>query len=163
MAIFQATDVIEMALEIEKSGEVFYRAVAQKVKSPQVQALFEDLAEQEVQHYAAFEKLSQTEWDRPLMTRDAWDQYLMYLQATVQSTFFEGQDKALALAEQMSDEKEAIRMAMGFEKETLLFFYDLRDMVSEADKKVIQRIVDEEKSHLRRLAAMLRPELVEGL
>ena len=46
-------------------------------------------------------------------------------------------------------------MAMGFEKETLLFFYDLRDMVSEADKQVLMRIVAEEKSHLRQLAAVL--------
>jgi rubrerythrin len=155
MAIFKATDVIEMALEIEKSGEVFYRAVAQKSKSPQVQALFEDLAEQEVHHYAAFEKLSKTEWDRSLMPKVEWDQYLMYLQATVQSAFFEGQDKALALAEQVSDEKEALRMAIGFEKETMLFFHDLLDMVSDADQKTVKRIIDEEKSHLRRLAAML--------
>lgn len=28
MPIFQAADVVEMALELEKSGEAFYRAVA---------------------------------------------------------------------------------------------------------------------------------------
>jgi len=155
MAIFKATDVIEMALEIEKSGEIFYRAVAQKAQSPEAQALFEDLAEQEVLHYETFEKLSKVSWDRPLMPAGEWDQYLVYLQATVQSAFFEGQDRALSLAGQVIDEKEALRMAMNFEKETLLFFYDLRDMVSDADKKVIGRIIDEEKSHLRRLAAML--------
>jgi len=156
MTIFQAADVVEMALELEKSGEVFYRAVAKKVKSAQIQALFEDLADQEVQHYAAFQKLSKTVWDKPLMLPDAWNQYLMYLQATIQSAFFEGEDKALALAEQVTDEKEALCMAMGFEKETLLFFYDLRDMVSEGDRMILMRIVNEEKSHLRRLADMLQ-------
>ena len=156
MPIFQAADVVEMALELEKSGEVFYRAVAKKVKSAQIQALFEDLADQEVQHYAAFQKLSKTVWDKPLMLPDEWNQYLMYLQATIQSAFFEGEDKALALAEQVTDEKEALRMAMGFEKETLLFFYDLRDMVSEGDRTILMRIVNEEKSHLRRLADMLQ-------
>ncbi len=155
MAIFRATDIVEMALEIEKGGEIFYRTVAQKAKSPEVQALFEDLAQQEVQHYAAFEKLSQVNWDRSLMPADQWDQYLIYLQATVQSAFFQGQDKALSLAEQVTDEKEALRMAIGFEKETILFFHDLRDMVSDSDKKVITRIVDEEKLHLRRLAEIL--------
>ncbi|NOR82141.1 MAG: rubrerythrin [Ardenticatenales bacterium] len=155
MAIFRATDIVEMALEIEKGGEIFYRTVAQKAKSPEVQALFEDLAQQEVQHYAAFEKLSQVSWDRSLMPADQWDQYLIYLQATVQSAFFQGQDKALSLAEQVTDEKEALRMAIGFEKETILFFHDLRDMVSDSDKKVITRIVDEEKLHLRRLAEIL--------
>ena len=156
MPIFAAADVVEMALELEKSGEVFYRAVAKKVKSAQIQTLFEDLANQEVQHYAAFQKLSKTVWDKPLMLPDEWNQYLMYLQATIQSVFFEGEDKALALAEQVTDEKEALRMAMGFEKETLLFFYDLRDMVSEGDRTILTRIVNEEKSHLRRLADMLQ-------
>ena len=156
MPIFAAADVVEMALELEKSGEVFYRAVAKKVTSAQIQALFEDLADQEVQHYAAFQKLSKTVWDKPLMLPDEWNQYLMYLQATIQSVFFEGKDKALALAEQVTDEKEALRMAMGFEKETLLFFYDLRDMVSEGDTTILMRIVNEERSHLRRLADMLQ-------
>ncbi len=61
----------------------------------------------------------------------------------------------MAVAEQVTDEKEAVRMAMGFEKETLLFFHDLRDVVSEADKEVILHIIAEEKSHLQRLAGML--------
>ncbi len=155
MSIFRASDVVEMALELEKSGEVYYRAVAGKVASPQVRAIFEDLAEQERHHYAAFEGLSRSTWDKPLMTGDEWDQYLMYLQATIQSSFFEGSDKALALAEGVADEKEALQKALDFEKETMLFFYDLRDMVSEADKEVIERIIAEEKTHMRRLAAML--------
>ena len=152
MPIFQATDVVEMALELEKSGESFYRAVAIKAKISKVQALFEELADAELQHYAAFQKLSETVWDEPLMLPDEWGQYLAYLQATIQSVFFQGEDKALALAEQVDDEKEALRMAMGFEKETLLFFHDLRDMVSDGDKAILLRIVNEEKSHLRRLA-----------
>lgn len=155
MPIFQASDIIEMALELEKSGEIFYRAVAQKTRTPSLQKLFEHLAEQEGQHYATFQKLAKGVGEQPLMLPDEWDQYLMYLQATIQSSFFEGSDKALSLADQVTDEKEALRMAMGFEKETLLFFYDLRDMVSEADREVLGRIIAEEKSHLRQLAAML--------
>ena len=47
MAIFRATDIFEMAMELEKSGEVFYGAVAEKAASPEVRELFEDLAVQE--------------------------------------------------------------------------------------------------------------------
>ena len=155
MAIFQATDIIEMALELEKSGEIFYGAVAKKAASAEVQALFEDLAEQEKHHYAAFEKMSGTVWDQSQATGEEWDQYLMYLQATIQSAFFQGSDKALVLAEQVSDDKEALQMAVDFEKETMLFFYDLRDKVSEADKPVVEGIIAEEKNHMRRLAGMI--------
>ncbi len=47
MAFLQAADAIELAMGIEKNGEAFYRAVAQKAGSAPVHALFEDLAEQE--------------------------------------------------------------------------------------------------------------------
>lgn len=155
MAIFRATDVIEMAMELEKSGEIFYSAVAEKAASPEVRSLFEDLAEQEKRHYSAFERLTRTTWQQSPTFEGDWDQYLMYLQATVQSTFFEGSDKALALAEQVTDEKEALQMAIGFEKETMFFFYDLRDKVSDADKAVVERIIAEERMHVQRLAGMI--------
>ena len=89
------------------------------------------------------------------MLAEEWDQYTAYLQATVRSALFEGPDKALAAAESVQDEREAVGMAMGFEKETMLFFHDLRDMASEKDHDVITRIIAEEKKHLRRLADML--------
>jgi rubrerythrin len=155
LALLKAADVVELAMQLEKNGETFYRAVAQKSKSPQIRSLFEDLAEQEVKHFAVFARLSRTVQDNPLMTDEEWDQYSGYLNATIQTAFFEGPDKALAAAERVMDEKEAVRMAVSFEKETLLFFYDLRDMVSTADRAFIEKVVAEEKSHIRRLARML--------
>lgn len=155
MVVFKAADVIELALQIEKNGEVFYKRVAEKTASAEVKALFEDLAQQEIYHYKMFEKLGQTSWDSPMMTPVEWQDYLGYLDATVQSSFFEGADKSLALAEKVTDENEAIQMAMGFEKETLLFFHDLRNLVPEAEKPTVARIIEEEKNHLKRLAGLL--------
>ena len=156
MPFLKANDILELAMQIEQSGEAFYHAVALKAQTPPVRALFADLAAQEVSHYQTFARLAQAVHAHPLMLPDEWDEYQSYLQSTVQSAFFEGPDQALALAEMVTDEKQAIRMAIGFEKETLLFFYDLHDTVSEADQEVIQKIVTEEKAHIRRLADMVR-------
>lgn len=156
MVLLKAADILQVAMQVEQSGEVFYRAVAQKVQSPEAQALFEDLAQQEVKHFHIFSSLAKAVRDKPMMTTDEWDEYQGYLGATVQSAFFEGPDRALALAEEVTDEKEALRMAMSFEKETLLFFYDLRDIVPDSSRKAIQRVVAEEKSHIQRLAGILR-------
>ena len=46
-------------------------------------------------------------------------------------------------------------MAMGFEKETMLFFYNLRDIVPSAAHEIVDRVIVEEKTHARRLAQML--------
>ena len=155
MAIFRATEVVEMAMQLEKRGELFYSVVAGKVASPEVQVLFEELAEEEKYHYAAFEKMTRTTWEQSPTFEGDWDEYLMYLHATLHSTFFEGSDKALSMAEQVTDEKEALQMALGFEKETMLFYFDLRDKVSNADKPVIDRIIAEERTHVQRLSGML--------
>jgi rubrerythrin len=155
MAIFGATDIIEMAMEVEKSGEIFYSEVAKKATSSEVRDLFEELAEQEKYHYAAFKKMSGSVWEQTPAAEGEWDQYVMYLQATIQSSFFDGSDKALSLAERVNNEQEALEMALGFEKETMLFFYDLLDKVSDLDKPVVERIINEERVHMRRLAAMV--------
>jgi len=84
-----------------------------------------------------------------------YDEYDVYLKAALDSALFAGPDKALALAEQARDRQTALRMALGFEKDTLLFFYDLREMVSEAEQKAVTGIIREEKTHLRRLAGAL--------
>jgi rubrerythrin len=155
VAFLSASDIVDLAMQLEQSGEIFYRTVAKKARSSDIRALFEHLADEEVKHYRVFSKLGQAVQDHPLMTDEEWQDYAQYLSTTVQSAFFEGPDKALAAAEAVSDEAEAVRMAMGFEKETLLFFYDLRDMVPAADQTFITKVVEQEKSHIRRLAEML--------
>lgn len=156
MVLLQATDMFEMAMQVEKSGEAFYHAAADKVDSTGVKDLFEDLALQEVKHYEFFRSLFQSIRGRPLLSVEQWDEYQGYLGATVSSAFFEGPDRALAVAESVKDHQEAVRMAIEFEKETLLFFYDLRDIVPDSGKRAIHDIVEEEKSHIRRLARMLQ-------
>lgn len=155
MAFLNASDIMDLAMQVEKNGEAFYQAVAKQTTSAQIRALFEDLADQERKHYATFAKLAQTVREKPLMTDEEWDSYLKYLNTTVDSAFFQGSDKALAMARKVKDEKEAARMAMGFEKETLLFFYDLRDAIQGSERSFVEKIVSEEKTHIQRLANVL--------
>jgi len=155
LAILRAADITELAMELEKSGEAFYRAVADKVDSPEVRALFEDLAEQEMAHYKVFQKLSRSMREQPFMTDEEWDMYQDYLDATVQSAFFEGADKALAAADEVEDQEQALRMAIGFEKETMLFFHDLYDRVPERGKETVEKVIAEEQRHVQRLARMI--------
>ena len=157
MAFLTAAEALKWAMEIEKNGEVFYNEVAAKSPDPEVKALFEDLADQERGHYRAFQKmLKQVKPDPDLSSVGAqYDEYQAYLQVVLANALFAGQDKGLTLAEQAQDRETALRAAMGFEKDTLLFFYDLREMVSEAERATISDVILEEKAHLRRLANML--------
>lgn len=159
MALFTAAQALEMALEIEKNGEVFYKEAAAKSTDSEVKALFEDLAIQERAHYRVFERmLERTEAGAaPSGAYPAayYDEFKAYIEVAMENALFAGPAKALALAEKAEDRETALRAAMGFEKDTLLFFYDLRDMVSAAEEETISGVIREEQKHLRRLARMV--------
>ena len=155
MAFLTAAEALKWALEIEKNGEAFYNAVAAKGVDPEVKALFEDLAAQERGHYQAFQKMLEKVKPEPDLSNIEYDEYQTYLQVALAEALFAGPDKGLTLAKQAQDRETALRAAMGFEKDTLLFFYDLREIVSEAERRAISDIILEEKAHLRRLAKML--------
>ena len=155
MAVFTAAEALEMALEIERNGETFYNAAAEKSADPEVKALFEDLAVQERRHYRAFQKMLEGAKPAPELPAAEYEEYQAYVQVALDNALFAGPDKALALAEQAQDRETALRAAMDFEKDTLLFFYDVREMVSEGEQVTVSGIIREEKAHLRRLAGML--------
>ncbi len=156
MAVFTATEALEIALNIEKNGQTFYAAAARNMDDPEVKRLLESLAEWEVQHYQTFEQLLK-QVDEPLsLAGDQWNEYDQYLEATLDNALFRGPDKALAAAEGVASGQEALQMALGFEKDALLFYHDLREMLREKERDIVDRIIAEEKSHVRKLAALLR-------
>jgi rubrerythrin len=157
MAFLTAAEALKWAMEIEKNGEVFYNQVAAKSADAEVKALCEDLAAQERGHYRVFQQMLERVRSDPDLSSVGvqYDEYQTYLQVALDQALFAGPDKGLTLARQAQDRETALRAAMGFEKDTLLFFYDLREMVSEAERGTISDVILEEKSHLRRLAKML--------
>jgi rubrerythrin len=157
MAVLTAAEALRWAMEIEENGEAFYNTVAAKSADPELKALFEDLAVQERGHYQVFQKMLEKVKPEPDLSSVGvqYDEYQAYLQAALANALFAGQDKGLTLARKARDRETALQAAMSFEKDTLLFFYDLREMVSEAERGAVSGIILEEKAHLRRLAKML--------
>jgi rubrerythrin len=155
MAPFTAAQGLEMAMQIEQNGELFYTTIAGETSVTEVKELFEFLAAQERNHYKVFEKLLGRVAAGPQLVAPEQDEYALYLNAALDQALFSGPDKALAKARDAQDRETAVRTALGFEKDTLLFFYDLREMVGDADRETLTRIVNEEKAHVRRLAKEL--------
>ncbi len=155
MAGFTTDEASEMAIEIEKNGQVFYSAVAAQAADPQVKALFQDLAAQEQRHETVFTKMAGGMKESAGSPAAQYDEYQTYLQAALRSAMFSGPDKGPELARQAKDVRAALQAAVSFEKDTLLFFYDLLELVGEADRKMVGDIIREEKAHVARLAGML--------
>ncbi len=93
------------------------------------------------------------------MELPAWaeeDEYVEYITFLIDShTLFRLGDVE-ELKRFVGSAEEAIEKAMGFEKDTILFFVEMHEFAPEGEKKYIKACIDEERSHLRLLASMLR-------
>ncbi len=156
MAVFDASQALDMAMRIEENGEAFYRASAEHVDDAELAELFEDLAGREQAHYRVFAEMAEGIDPSPQPSGEEVGDYASFLEVALDHALFAGPDKALRMAEEARDRLTALRAAMGFEKDTMLFYYDLMEMVDDADRAIVSDIVREEKQHLRRLAKMVQ-------
>jgi rubrerythrin len=154
MALLTGDEIIEIAMRLEESGETFYCAAAEKASSASVQALFEELAIQEKYHRQAFRQMGRAVVEIAL-SPEQWDEFQAYTGALLENHFFANPENALNIASRAEDERAALQAALGFEKETLLFFHELRDAVRGPGRRTTDRIIQEEKQHVQRLSGML--------
>jgi rubrerythrin len=148
MENFSVREVVEQAVRAERLGYEFYTSMAERFeKNEGLKKLFETLAVKELVHEKTFLELKDMLGDEE---PEAWDEISEYMRAIVESEFFLGRDKALPNLSHLQSPQDAVRFAMGFEKETLLYFYSLRDAVKEKD--IVDEIINEERSHIMWLA-----------
>ena len=155
MPIFAAADALEMAVQVEENGTAFYEAAAKGTKDVRLKELFEELARREQAHRKVFEDLARRVEPASKPSNSDVGDYGSFLEAALDHAIFSGPEKALRLAEEASDRDAALRAAMAFEKDTMLFYYDLREMVGERDREIISDIIREEKRHLSRLVKLV--------
>lgn len=149
MEKFSISEVIEQAVQTEKLGYQFYTTMKEKFKDDEgLGKLFGTLAQKELRHEAIFSELKNVVGE---IEPEGWEEVTHYMRAITESQFFLGKNKALPSMEGIKSIEDAVRFAIGFEKETLLYFHGVRDGVKEKD--VVDEIINEEKSHIMWLAA----------
>lgn len=151
---FSVREAVEMAISTERSGQAFYQTASKLAREKSLEELFRGLAEEEEKHLKTFQGFYDTLKERPETTPYNWEEAKLYLKALVDSRFFTGPDTAINLAREAKDELEAIDSAINFEKDTLLFFYEMLEVVKPGDRDLVKKIIGEEKKHIRRLSTM---------
>jgi rubrerythrin len=148
---YNITEVLEMAVQTERLGFQFYTSMAEKFKTDAgLVKLFTTLASKERNHEKTFLDL------KDMVAKSGpepveWGEVSNYMRAFVESEFFLGKGKALPSMDHIRSVKDAVQFAMGFEKETLMYFLGLRGIVKE--KEVVDEVINEEKSHIMWLGA----------
>jgi len=155
-ASYSATEIMEMAVQTEKGGKLFYETVAAQSKDENLKGLFSYLAGEENKHIYVFENIART---LKVMSNEMpanWEEVTLYLKAVTDSRYFLGTDKALVLARDAKSASQAVKLALAFEKETLVFYLEAADTVPAANRPAVEALIREERAHVRKLTGFLQ-------
>jgi rubrerythrin len=150
---FSGSELLEIAMRIERNGMAFYQALAGRTRDSDVKDIYNHLAGEEKKHLDTFQgMLNCLGQVRPPETYT--EEYMLYLKALVDSTIFSSISEARQKSSKVSNEIEAVGIGIQAEKDSILFYTELQNLVRERDRKVVVNIVDEERDHLRQLSSL---------
>lgn len=153
---FNAADVIGAAVEMEKRGQAVYRGLARSLGDGQVKRFFENLAAEEARHEELFSAMAARVGDVELPAWSSMAEYCDYLSALLDSHALFSPGQADALFASASSLEDAVHASMKLEKDSMLFFQEMLQLVPGAEHAHIWECIEEERRHLRQLASLLK-------
>jgi rubrerythrin len=153
--IFSGSELLEVALGIERNGTAFYQALAEKTKNDSARLIYEHLAAEEIKHLKTFQGMLDAVGNYQPPEGYA-EEYELYLKSLVESSVFTDVAHAQQIAARISSEAEALDIGIQAEKDSVLFYTEMKNMVKPADHQIILNIINQERDHLNQLSQLKR-------
>ncbi|MCP3871778.1 MAG: ferritin family protein [Desulfobacteraceae bacterium] len=149
---FNANDIFEMAIKIEKNGAIFYRDAANQVKVEKYKKFLLELAEMEDSHKETFATMKKELSDDETLptTFDPNDENILYLKALADTQVFFNKEQPDASF------KGILCTAIQAEKDSIAFYLGMKELVpAKFGQSRIGDIIKEEMGHIKLLAGKL--------
>ncbi|MCK5507113.1 MAG: ferritin family protein [Desulfobacterales bacterium] len=167
---FNADEIFEIAEQIERNGIRFYELVAKSINNASARKFFLSLSAMEAEHEKTFISLraNLTDKEKEKTIFDPEGESALYLRTLADNRVFFEKDIADILSHKNQPEKDFIKIildyAIGAEKDSIVFYLGMKDLVPEnLGKKKIAEIIKEEMSHIRllgkELGAIVNPKM----
>ncbi|HRZ87320.1 MAG TPA: ferritin family protein [bacterium] len=144
-------EIVQLALQIEINGELFYSILAKEAKDMKVRMFFEFMTRQEKKHIEIFQALLKTiAGYRPpeVLT----EEYYLSVNDMAARHIFTQKDKAEIAARGAKGVIDAVDTAIRFEQESISLYESMMKIMPEKELKVIEEIIAAENNHVRLLA-----------
>jgi len=155
---FNFDEVFEMAEQIERNGARFYRSAAGKFSDLSVRDKLLELAAMEDEHEKTFASI-RAELMAGVRMESVYDhenQSALYLRAMADGKVFDIKKDPSNILSEGKTLEEVLHIAIGLEKDSIIFYMGIKDMVSqELGKGKIDVIIQEEKGHIVELSNQL--------
>ena len=153
MSLFKMTEFVDMAIKDEDAGASFYQTLAEKTKSPDLKSEYLRIADQEIEHAGLFRAINE-ELGTENIHEEYPGQYDKYIDSLLENRAMTTPDKAADVARNTTSDREAIAVAIQMEKDTLLFYFEMKEFIPNTHKAVVEKIINEERLHVKDLNYM---------
>lgn len=146
MAVFDASDIVEIAMRIEENGVRFYRHAAQIAEKESLKALFRRLADDEEKHGQIFAALRSEL--APLIPEEGYDsEYIAYLHRYVDDILVFKPEAFTAELAKIGTVFAALDFAVRRELDSIFYYQQMGSLLPADQRGAIERIINEEKHH----------------
>lgn len=143
--MFSVEEIIDLAIQIEENGELVYRKAIDKAPNPSLSSLLHWLADEEAKHTQRFKELRKVANNSPV------DPQLEELGKNILRSVVGQQSFSLDEADfsRIDTVKELLRLAIEFEKDTILFYEMIQAFVQDHETlDQLKEIIEEETRHI---------------
>jgi rubrerythrin len=148
--MFDAGEIFQLAIRIEENGEKFYQKMSEKFDEPELKKLFTFLAQEEVGHQKVYQEILSTfESYEPHESYPG--EYFSYLRSYADNIIFSQKEFEKRMNE-IENPYDAIEFAIGAELNSILYYQEVKKMVSEKNHEKIEKIINEERKHFVQLS-----------
>ncbi|MFC1508065.1 ferritin family protein [Candidatus Omnitrophota bacterium] len=148
--VFSAIEVVEMGIKIEENGRDFYNGIIGLSDDKAAKEAFKLLSSEEEKHIKRFEVvLSKVKKYEPVEAYP--NEYFSYIKSLSGEYVFIKEKKGTEIAGRIKTAKEAIKLGIGFEKDSILFYQEMKKFVLTSEQSIIEELLEEEKKHLKML------------
>jgi len=150
--MFTLSEIIDLAIRIEKNGENAYRKAQEEVSNPSLASILQWLAEEEVEHEKWFTRLKE---NAATLAEDPKLEEMgkSILQGVLGDQAFSIKDADFSKTE---DINSLLELSVEFEKDTILFYEMLSAFIDDEETlSQLDKIIEEEKRHVQLLEEFL--------
>ncbi|MFC1870544.1 ferritin family protein [Chloroflexota bacterium] len=150
---FSGSELLNIAVGIERRGIAFYDIMTRSADSDAARDTFQHLADMEREHIHIFQDmLSDVDKYQPSAT--SIEEYADYLRALIDSAVFTDAMITSEMATDANSDIRALELGISAEKDSILFYYVMKDMMPRGAQPAVNKIIAEEKTHLRQLSEL---------
>lgn len=149
-------EVFQLAVQIETNAVAFYGKAAETFGGEHA-AVLQNLAAMEAQHKATFEQMRDACRDMEVSSSAPSPEGGAFLAAVADGFRLEGSAAAARKLTGSETLSELLTAAIGLEKDAVVFYIGIRDVVSDARvRDQLNAVIREEQSHIVQLAETKR-------